>query len=75
MGLIAGMWSLGHVEGNLPVIFSWYPTAGKAILWNVNEENYTIKFGDKIVQSVVVDGLDVALISRSELFINQRIEN
>lgn len=54
-----------YVDGDTPVIFSWYSTAGKALLWNVNEEkqNYTIMRGDKIVQSVIVDGLDVVLIS------------
>ena len=57
--------NIPYVEGDTPVIFSWYPTARKALLWNVNEErqNYTIKRGDKIVQSVSVDGLDVALLS------------
>jgi hypothetical protein len=62
--------NIPYVEGDTPVIFSWYPTAGKALLWNVNEErqNYSIKRGDKILQSVVVDGLDVALISKCELY-------
>jgi len=62
--------NIPYVEGDIPVIFSWYPSAGKALIWNVNEEtqNYTIKRDDKIVQSVIIDGLDVMLISKSELF-------
>ncbi|NOX65715.1 MAG: hypothetical protein GXO85_07925, partial [Chlorobi bacterium] len=54
-----------YVEGDIPVIFSWYPTAGKALLWNVNEEkqNYNVKRDGKIIHSVAIDGLDVALIS------------
>lgn len=60
-----------YVEGDIPVVFSWYPTTGMALLWNVNEErkNYTIKCGDKIVQSIIVEGLDVMMISNSELFL------
>lgn len=59
-----------YVEGNIPVIFSWYPDAGKALLWNVNEErqSFTIRRGNKIVHSVSVDGLDVVLISKGKLF-------
>ena len=59
-----------YVEGDTPVIFSWYPVKGKAILWNVNEErqHFIIKRGDKIVQSISVEGLDVALVSNRELF-------
>jgi hypothetical protein len=62
--------NIPYVEGETPVIFSWYPVGGKALLWNVNEErqNYVIKRGEKIVQSVVVEGLDVSLISNRELF-------
>jgi hypothetical protein len=62
--------NIPYVDGETPVIFSWYPAGGKALLWNVNEErqNYIIKRGDKIVQSVVVEGLDVTLISNRELF-------
>jgi hypothetical protein len=62
--------NIPYVEGETPVIFSWYPVGGKALLWNVNEErqNYAIKRGDTIVQSVVVEGLDVTLISNRELF-------
>ncbi|MFA7491649.1 MAG: hypothetical protein WCY58_12920 [Mariniphaga sp.] len=63
--------NIPYAEGETPVIFSWYPDEGKALLWNVNEErqNYVIKRGDKIVQSVVVEGLDVTLISNRELFL------
>ncbi len=68
--IIPKLSNIPYVEGEIPVIFSWYPTGGKALLWNVNEErqNYTIKRGDKAVQSVIVEGLDVMLISNRELF-------
>lgn len=68
--IIPTLKNIPYVEGDSPVIFSWYPTAGKALLWNVTEgrQKYTIKRGDKIVQSVIVDGLDVMLISKKELF-------
>ena len=63
--------NIPYVEGEIPVIFSWYPVEGKALLWNVNEErqNYIIKRGGKIVQSVIVEGLDVTLFSNRELFL------
>ena len=68
--IIPTLKDIPYVEGNVPVIFSWYPDAGKALLWNVNEErkNYTIRRGDKIVHSVSVGGLDVVLISKRKLF-------
>lgn len=68
--IISTLNNIPYVEGETPVIFSWYPVGGKALLWNVNEkrQNYVIKRGDKIVQSVVVEGLDVTLISNRELF-------
>lgn len=69
--IISSLNNTPYVEEDTPVIFSWYPTAGKALLWNVSEtkQNFRIKRGDKIVQSVVVEGLDVTLISNSQLFL------
>ncbi len=57
--------NIPYVEGDSPVIFSWYPTAGKALLWNVNEQKqkYNVKRDGKIICSVTLEGLDVALIS------------
>ncbi len=58
-----------YIDGNLPVIFSWYPTARKALLWNVNEnrQDYQIKLNNKIIRSVSVEGLDVSLVSELEI--------
>jgi len=54
-----------YVDGNSPVIFSWYPTTEKGILWNVNEEkrDFTIIINEKVNQTVAIEGLDVALVS------------
>jgi hypothetical protein len=57
--------NIPYVDGDSPVIFSWYPTAGKALLWNINEraQNYTIIRNGEILQSVSIEGLDVIMIS------------
>ena len=54
-----------YVDGDTPVIFAWYPTAGKALLWNVNEkrQNFDVKRDGKIIRSVTIEGLDVELIT------------
>jgi len=63
--IIPTLKNIPYVDGDTPVIFAWYPTADKAILWNVNEQeqNYNIKRNGKTIRSVAIDGLDVALIS------------
>ncbi len=62
--IIPSLKNIPYVEGETPVIFSWYPTAGKGLLWNVNEEkqSFTIVRNGKTVQTIVVAGLDVELI-------------
>ncbi len=52
------------VEGDSPVVFAWYPSAQKALLWNVEEKKhtYTIVRDDQMLRTVTVDALDVALI-------------
>lgn len=52
------------VEGDTPVIFAWYPSAKKALLWNIEGEkhSYTIVRDDQQLCTVAVDALDVALI-------------
>lgn len=54
-----------YVDGDLPVVFSWYPTAGKALLWNVNEQkqDFKVKRNGKTLHSVTVEGLDIILLS------------
>ena len=57
--------NIPYVDGDSAVIFAWYPTAGKALLWNVNEEiqNYNVKRNGKVLHSVTIKGLDVELIA------------
>ena len=63
--IIPSLRNTPYVDEDSPVIFSWYPGAGKALLWNLNEEkqNYTIKRNGEILHSAFVEGLDVTLIS------------
>jgi len=63
--IIPTLKNIPYVDGDTPVIFSWFPTAGKALLWNVNEQKkkYEVKRDGKIIHSVTIEGLDVALIS------------
>ena len=63
--IIPKLKNIPYVEGDTPVIFSWYPTAGKALLWNVNEveQSYKILLNSKVLHEVSIEGLDVALIS------------
>lgn len=62
--IIPALKNIPYVEGDIPAIFSWYPTAGKALLWNVNEskQDYNIVRNRKIIHSVSINGLDVKLI-------------
>ncbi len=62
--IIPTLKNIPYVEGEVPVIFAWYPTAGKALLWNVNEQkqNYNIKRDGKVIYSQTIEGLDFALI-------------
>jgi hypothetical protein len=57
--------NIPFVEGEIPVVFSWYPTVQKALLWNVNEDkkSYNIVRNGEILHSVIIEGLDVALVS------------
>ena len=51
-----------YVEGELPVVCAWYPTARAVVLWNLSEQQIklTLRHGEKR-RAIVVDGLDVAL--------------
>ncbi len=62
--IIPTLKNIPYVEEEVPVIFAWYPTAGKALLWNVNEQkqNYNIKRDGKVIYSQTIEGLDFALI-------------
>ena len=63
--IIPDLIDIPHIEGKIPAIFAWYPSAGKGLIWNVTEEkqSYTIKRNEKILQTVSVNGLDVMLIN------------
>jgi hypothetical protein len=63
--IISSLKNIPYVAGNTPVIFSWFPSADRGILWNVNEEEqkFNIVINDKIIKTVTLDGLDVALVA------------
>jgi len=54
-----------YVDGVSPAVFAWYPTANKALVWNVEESKQTfqIKRDGQLIRTVTVDGLDIELIS------------
>jgi len=53
-----------YVAGEQPVVFAWYPSARRAVLWNVQEEPQTLKIvrDGQVLRTVTVEGLDVALV-------------
>ncbi len=63
--IIPKLKNIPFVDGDTPVIFAWYPSVGKALLWNINEDkqNFNVKRDGKIIRSVTIEGLDVELIS------------
>ena len=67
--IISRLKDVPFVEGEIPVVFAWYPTAGKALLWNVNEEpkRYKIRLNDKVLMIVDVAGLDVEMVKLNSL--------
>lgn len=62
--IIPELKGIPYVEGRIPVVFGWYPSAGKALLWNVNEstQNFRIMQNGRLLQSQTVAPLDVVLI-------------
>ena len=62
--IIPTLKGIPYVEGDLPVIFAWYPSAQRALLWNVEEKKQTFKImrDNHILRTVTVDALDVDLI-------------
>ena len=62
--IVGGLKNIPYVDGDIPAVFAWYPTAGKALIWNVEEtaHTYQIKKNNEILQTVTVGGLDVALL-------------
>jgi hypothetical protein len=62
--MVGELKNIPYAAGDIPAVFAWYPTAGKALIWNVEETRHTyqIKRNNEILQTVTVDGLDVALL-------------
>lgn len=62
--IIPSLVNIPYVSGNAPVVFSWYPSVNKAILWNVNKEHRTfqIEINEKVIKKISLNGLDVVLI-------------
>ena len=54
-----------YVEEDIPVVFSWYPTARAALVWNLvdSKQPITIRCDDRIIGSLSVEALDVELIT------------
>ena len=62
--VVKSLKNVPYVEGDIPVVFAWYPTVKKALVWNVNENRqvFRIRYNNKIINSVELEGLDVALV-------------
>ncbi len=62
--IISNLKNTPYIQGEIPAVFAWYPTAGKALLWNVNETKqiFNIKYNDEIIKIVELEGLDVAIV-------------
>ena len=52
-----------YVEGELPVVCAWYPTARAVLLWNLGEKREDLNFCyGGLRRTISVDGLDVMLV-------------
>jgi hypothetical protein len=62
--VVPGLKDNRYIDGDIPAVSARYPSAGKALIWNVEEERHTyqIKRHDKILQTVSVSGLDVEML-------------
>jgi hypothetical protein len=63
--IIPELKDIPFVEGDVPVVFAWYPSAKKALLWNVNEKGvtYRVRRNNRILKKVFVNALDVEMIT------------
>lgn len=52
-----------HVDGDIPIVCAWYPTARAVLLWNLDDkqQEVTLRWGDSH-RAVSIKGLDVALL-------------
>ncbi len=53
-----------YADGDIPVIFSWYPDIKSALLWNVNNsrETFRVMLNGKTVRSIEIAPLDVEIV-------------
>ncbi len=63
--IIPSLKNIPYVDGDTPVIFSWYPSAKKALLWNLSEEKqqFTIIMNGLILQKISLKPLDVDIVT------------
>ena len=63
--MIPDLKDVPYVDGEIPAVFAWYPTAGKAVLWNVQEspQSFRIMRNGEVIRSLEVGGLDSELIN------------
>jgi len=52
-----------YVEGDVPVVCAWYPTARAVLMWNLTEQrvDFTLHYRNAR-RSIGINGLDVALV-------------
>jgi hypothetical protein len=62
--VVPGLKDIPYIDGEVPAVFAWYPSAGKAIIWNVQENanDYRIMKNGKMLRSVSVAALETLLI-------------
>jgi hypothetical protein len=61
--LLPQLGNVPYVEGDIPIVCAWYPTARAVLLWNLGEkqQDVTLRWGESR-RTVSIKGLDVALI-------------
>jgi hypothetical protein len=61
--LLPQLGKIPYVEGDVPIVCAWYPTAHAVLLWNLgdSQQDVTLCWGDSR-RAASVKGLDVALI-------------
>jgi len=57
--------NIPYVEGNSPVVFSWYPSIKKALIWNLSEEKkqFSIILNNQVIHKITLNDLDVDLVT------------
>jgi len=61
--LLPRLENVPHVEGEVPVVCAWYPTARSVVLWNLSERREELTLNDRGTRrNVRVDPLETALI-------------